>query len=280
MCGQPIEAKRSAFDDRPLDAREQRDRYITDVIAKIAADSPASRWDELTAVELAVAEQCTACGSRLSLPSGHAYITSVKAPPSERALLLRSSPSHGFFGAARLGRVSTLRWFRRKSSQLPNHRAIVATGFKILGLATALPSSLMAITMGIAACTATPFAAQQRPDYLSVTHYGLVGLLANAATGANEILSLLNGLAAVILGLLAVLALISALSGVLLYVVGRGMRRSAQWARSMAAAITVVMLLIGLAALWVLQDAARLAAAVSLILSIYVLWVLTARYAE
>lgn len=163
---------------------------------------------------------------------------------------------------------------------MTNHRAIVATGFRIFGLVTALPSSLMAITMGIAACIAPPSGVQQKSDYLSVTHYGLVGLVANAGTGANQILSLLNSLAAAILGLLAVLALIAALSGVLLYTVGRGMGTSARWARYMAAIITVAVLLNGLAGLGVMQDAPRLVDAVSVILSIYVLWVLTAKYAD
>ena len=75
---------------------------------------------------------------------------------------------------------------------------------------------------------APPSGVLQKSDYLSVTHYGLVGLLANAGTSANQILSLLNSLAAAVLGLLAVLALIAAHSGVLLYIIGRGMGTSAQ----------------------------------------------------
>ena len=138
----------------------------------------------------------------------------------------------------------------------------------------------MAITMGIAACMAAQSDAQERSDYLSVTHYGLVGLLANAGIGANKILSLLNDLAAAILGLLAVLALIIALCGVLLYTVGRGMRTSAQWARYLAAAIAVAVLLNGIAGLWVMRAAASPAYAVSVFLSLYVLWVITARYAH
>ncbi|AOH85138.1 hypothetical protein AWL63_15410 [Sphingomonas panacis] len=107
---------------------------------------------------------------------------------------------------------------------MPNHRVIVATGFRIIGLATALLSSALAITVGIAACIVAPSATQPRPDYLSVTQYGLIGLIANAASGAGEIMSLLNGMAAAIFGLIAVLALIAASFGVLLYAVGRGLR--------------------------------------------------------
>lgn len=168
---------------------------------------------------------------------------------------------------------------RRRKIPLPNHRAIVATGFSVFGLVTALSSSLMAITMGIAARMAAQSHVQERSDYLSMTHYGLVGLLANAGTGANRILLLLNSLAATILSLLAVLALIAALCGVLLYTIGRGMRTSAQWAGYMAAAITVVVLLNGITGLWVLQDAVRLVGAISVIISVYVVWVITVRYA-
>jgi len=163
---------------------------------------------------------------------------------------------------------------------LPNHRVIVATGLRIVGLATALSSSLLAITMSIAACMAAPSATQQRPDYLNVTQYGLIGLLANAASGAGEIMSLLNGMAAAFFGLIAVLALIATSFGALLYAVGRGLRASAPWARFMATAIMVVMLLNSVPALYVLQGTARLAGAVALILSIYVLWVLKAKYAD
>lgn len=138
----------------------------------------------------------------------------------------------------------------------------------------------MAIAMGIAAFIAAPSDVQQGSDYLSVTHYGLVGLLANAATGANEILSFLNDLAAAMLWLFAVLAAIAALSGALLYIVGRGMRTSAQWARFMAGAIATIVLLNGLAGLWAMQEAAGLAYGASTVLSVYVLWVLTARYAD
>ena len=81
------------------------------------------------------------------------------------------------------------------------------------------------------------------------------------------------------LAYLAVLALIAALCRVLLYTIGRGMRTSAQWAGYMAAAITVVVLLNGIAGLWVLQDAVRLVGAISVIISVYVVWVITVRYA-
>ena len=163
---------------------------------------------------------------------------------------------------------------------MPNHRVIVARGFRIVGLVTAIPSSLMAIAMGVAAFMATPSAAQQRPDYLSVTQYGLVGLLSNAMTGAGEVLSLLNGLAAVILVLVAVLALIAALFGVLLYVVGRGLHASARWARFVAAAMMLVVLLNSVPALSVLRGVAWLVAVIAPVAAIYVLWVLKARYAD
>ena len=176
--------------------------------------------------------------------------------------------------------ISTRRLLGRRNSPLPNHRVIVATGFRVIGLAAALASSLLAITMGIAACMAAPSANQHRPDYLSVTQYGLVGLLANAASGAGEIMSLFNGVAVAIFGLIAVLALIAASFGVLLYAVGRGLRASAPSTRFIAAAIMVVMLLNSLPALYLLQGGARLAGAVAPILSLYVLWVLSARYAE
>jgi hypothetical protein len=163
---------------------------------------------------------------------------------------------------------------------LPNHRVLVARGFKIIGLATALLSSLTAITIGIAACKVAPSASQPSSEYLSVTHYGLVALLANAATGGGEILSVLNDIAAAIVGLIAMLALIFALLGVLLFVIGRGLRDAARWARYMAGAVMMAALLTSLSLLSVLEGAVRLAAAVVPFVCVYVLWVLKARYSD
>jgi hypothetical protein len=157
---------------------------------------------------------------------------------------------------------------------------MVARGFKIFGVATALLSSSTAMTIGVAACKIAPSASHSRPEYLSVTRYGLVGLLANAATGGGEIVSVLNGIATAILELIAILALIAALFGALLYVIGRGLRDSARWARFVAGALMVVALLTSLSVLSDLEGVVRLAAAVVPFVSVYVLWVLTARYSD
>lgn len=163
---------------------------------------------------------------------------------------------------------------------MPEHRVLIARAFQIVGLGTALPSAVMALTMGVAAfMVATPPAAR-KPDYISVTTYGLVGLLTNAMSGAGEVLSFLNGLAVWAFGLIAALALVAALFGGLLFRVGQGLDGSALWARLLAGAMMVALSLVSLPAFFVFRGAGRLACLAALAVSIYGLWVLSVRYSK
>jgi len=163
---------------------------------------------------------------------------------------------------------------------LPDHRLIVARGFRIAGLGLGAPSLLAAIGFGIGAVMAGALPPDPKPEYLDVQTYGLVGLLSNAATGVGGVLSFLNALAGWVFGLLAVLALAAALFCGLLYLVGRGLGASAAWARFVAVAITTLLSLNGLLAFALLRGPARLADAALLAAFAYVLWALVWRFRD
>ncbi|HET6971648.1 MAG TPA: hypothetical protein VFH92_11025 [Phenylobacterium sp.] len=161
---------------------------------------------------------------------------------------------------------------------MSDHRRIVARGFRIAGWALGAPASLAAVALTIAAVTLGAGAAPQPVHPLSVTTYGLAGLLSNAAEAVGGVLSLLGGLAAWGLALLAVLALAAALFAALLYGIGRGLGASAAWARVAAAALIGGVAFIGLLLLPILGDGARLADLAALAASGYALWALGWRF--
>ena len=160
---------------------------------------------------------------------------------------------------------------------MPDHRLIVARGFRIAGLAIGAPSLLAALALGGGAFVAGS-GSGHRPEHLDISTYGLVGLLSNAANGVGGILSFLNGVAAWAMGLLAVLAIAAALFAGLLYVVGRGLGASKGWARVLAIAMTGVLTFHSLVALALVRGGARLVDAVILAALGYALWVLIWRF--
>jgi hypothetical protein len=160
---------------------------------------------------------------------------------------------------------------------VPDHRLIVARGFRIAGLAIGAPALLAALALTVGAFLAGS-GSGHRPEYLDISTYGLVGLISNAANGVGGILSFLNGVAAWAMGLLAVLAIAAALFAGLLYLVGRGLSASKGWARVTAIAMTAVMTFHSLVALALLRGGARLVDAVVLAALGYALWALIWRF--
>lgn len=162
---------------------------------------------------------------------------------------------------------------------MPDHRLIVARGFRIAGLAIGAPSAVAALALGAGAFL-TGSGSGQKPQYLDVSTYGIAGLISNAANGVGGVLSFLNGVAAWALGLLAVLALLAALFAGLLYLVGRGLKASRPWARLLAIAMMAVMAFNSLVAQAILRGGARLVDAVVLAALVYGLWVLGWRFRD
>jgi hypothetical protein len=93
-------------------------------------------------------------------------------------------------------------------------------------------------------------------------------------------LSVLDGVARWMLGLLAILALIAALFAGLLYLIGRGLKASATWARVLAGLVSAVALLKGAGALAYLPRGSAIADGVAMAGFVYVLWVLVWKFAD
>ena len=162
---------------------------------------------------------------------------------------------------------------------MPDHRLIVARGFRIAGVAIGAPSLLAALGLGVGAFLAGS-GSGHKPEYLDISTYGLVGLLSNAANGVGGILSFLNGIAAWAMGLLAVLAIAVAIFAGLLYLVGRGLKAGKGWARVLAIAVTGILTFHSLVALALVRGGARLLDAVVLAALGYALWALIWRFKD
>lgn len=163
---------------------------------------------------------------------------------------------------------------------MPDHRLIVARGFRIAGLGLGAPSLLATIGFGIGAFMAAAHPPDPKPEYLDVQTYGLVGLLSNAATGVGGVLSFVNALAGWVFGLLAALALAAALFCGLLYLVGRGLKASAGWARIVGVLLMALLSLNALLAFAIVRGPARLVDAALLAALAYVLWALVWRFGK
>lgn len=142
-----------------------------------------------------------------------------------------------------------------------------------------VPSSLAALGLGVGAFLAGSGPAQ-KPQYLDVSTYGITGLISNAANGVGSVLSFLNGVAAWVFGLLAVLALAAALFAVLLYFVGRGLNASKAWARLLAMALLAILAFHTLVGFALLRGGARLVDGIVLGALVYGLWALGRRFRE
>ncbi|NQE60703.1 hypothetical protein [Caulobacter sp. RHG1] len=165
-----------------------------------------------------------------------------------------------------------------RSAPRLTHKRIVTRGFQISAWLIGVPSFLMALFLGGTAFVMGSDHAAKPSQYLDVQTYGLVGLLANAATGLGAAFSFLNGVFVGILVLLAVSALAAALFAVMVGLVGQGLKASANWARPVAVALLSILVLIGLFALTALDPIGRFADGAVLAALSYGLWALIWRY--
>lgn len=158
------------------------------------------------------------------------------------------------------------------------NRLFVSIEFRLVG---ALLAVLSLAALADFANTALVMRAVPPPDkrpFLDIGAYGLVGLLDNGAQVASRALYALGGLAAWLLVVLAVIAVVTLLFGVLLYFVGRGMRRGSGWTRVLGVGLTVFFALLPFSWLATVSRNGALVASVPIALSLYTLWVLIWRF--
>lgn len=163
---------------------------------------------------------------------------------------------------------------------MPSHRTIVALGFRIVGGCIGVPSFLASLALTVAAFDlhrATPPTAAEAP--LDVQKYGLAGLLTNVGSAVGHGLARLAAAAEWAMVALATTAFITALAGLCAYLIGWGLGRGALWARLLAGLVAG---LTGFVAFGALASAPRAAAPVAaplLALDLYLLWVVSVRFA-
>jgi hypothetical protein len=163
---------------------------------------------------------------------------------------------------------------------LPRHRLIVAGGFRIAGWAIGVPSLLAMLSLAVGAFIFDRAPPPDHSAYLNVKTYGPMGALQNGAQALGNGLSFVGSIIGGVLGVLALSALVVALFAGLLYLIGRGLKARATWARIVAGLFSALLLLNGLAGLTYLTRGAAIADGLIVAALLYVLWVLIWKFAE
>ncbi|THD71259.1 hypothetical protein [Phenylobacterium sp.] len=159
------------------------------------------------------------------------------------------------------------------------HRRIVGVGFQVLGGVLGVPSLVCAVGLSINALALRHLAAPHATHFYDIGTYGLAGMIANGGRLVDKGLGFLAGAAGWISVLLAAGLFAVTVYSALLFAVGRGISRRADWARIVGAILSLGFLAIAmtLAAAPVPADA-RLVASLIAALPLYVLWTLIWRF--
>jgi len=163
-------------------------------------------------------------------------------------------------------------------SALPRHRLIVAAGFRIAGWVVGVPALLASIGLGVGA-----FLLSDQPSktpYLDDKTYGLLGVLTNGVHAVVDVIGFIGAMAGLVLAVLAVLGVLVALFAVLLYLIGRGLRVAATWARVAALVVVAILMLNAAIALSLLSRGGEIADAALMAGLAYGLWTLIWRFAD
>lgn len=155
---------------------------------------------------------------------------------------------------------------------MPNHRQIVARGFRVGGWLLGAPS--LAALLAVCASLVFVRAPADKSSYLDIGTYGIAGLIANGAKGVGDVLGWFGGIGvwieeALAAGLAAALAF-----AIVLYLTGRGLARHSPAARIVGIGLSVVFLLFWTLVLLSLNRSAMAVPAVGMGVSIYAIWVL------
>jgi hypothetical protein len=158
------------------------------------------------------------------------------------------------------------------------HRSIVAWGFKLSALLMGAPALIAFVFLTIEAIRLRQAAAPDGSHMLSVQTYGIAGLLTDFGVGMDHMFAAFAGLAAWLLGGLAVVALVVALVSVVIYLIGRGVGRAATWARFAGGALAVALALASFLAVTSLPHRLIAVPLPTFALALYTLWVLIWRF--
>jgi hypothetical protein len=163
-------------------------------------------------------------------------------------------------------------------SALPRHRLIVAAGFRIAGWVVGVPALLASIGLGVGAVLLSD--QPSKTPYLDDKTYGLLGVLTNGVHAVVDVIAFIGAMAGLVLAILAVLGVLVVLFAVLLYLIGRGLRAAATWARVVGALVAAILLANAAIVLSVLNRAGEVVDGLIVAGSLYVLWTLIWRFAD
>ena len=159
------------------------------------------------------------------------------------------------------------------------HSWIVATEFRLTGGTLAIASLVALADFGHTAYLMHSAPPADNSPPLDIGKYGLVGLLTNGAQVAGRAVHTLSFAAGWLLGVMAVLAFVLFLLGVLIYFTGGGIAHQSGWARVVGTLLSLSLALITIPALFFVDRSAIPIFAVPAVLSLYTLWTLIWRYA-
>ena len=161
---------------------------------------------------------------------------------------------------------------------LPPHRLIVAAGFRIAGWAIGIPALLASIGLGVGAVLLGD--GPSKTPYLDNAKYGLLGALTNGVHAVVDVITFIGAMAGLFLAILAVVGVLVALFAVLLYLIGRGLRAAATWARILASLISLATLANAAIVLSALNRAGQVVDGLIIAGLLYALWTLVWRFAD
>jgi hypothetical protein len=168
--------------------------------------------------------------------------------------------------------------FAPRRTAVPRHRLIVAAGFRIAGWVIGIPALLASIGLGVGAVLLG--GGPSKTPYLDDGKYGLVGMLTNGVHAVVDVITFIGAMAGLFLAILAVLAAVIALFAVLLYLIGRGLRVAATWARVAGLIVAAVLMLNAAIALSLLNRGGEIVDAVVIAGLAYAFWTLIWRFVD
>lgn len=162
---------------------------------------------------------------------------------------------------------------------MDHHVSIVATAFRVAGVALGLPALIALVCLLWAWISVHSGASAPDQTSTSISRDGLVGLLMAGVRVLTKGFGAFAAMTSWAIAILAVLALTATLMSVLLFFTGRGLAIHAAWARIVGILLSFGLLASALGMLLFVRRPLAFVAAAPLGASVYCLWVLIRRFA-
>lgn len=161
---------------------------------------------------------------------------------------------------------------------MPRHRLIVARGFRVAGWILGLPCLALLVMLCIDLVALHQGVPPDSSQPLDVQTYGLIARLSDAMRGLGAMFGVFGAIVGWFMVLLAVVLFVLTLLAIAMVITGRGIQKSATWARVVAILICVGFLVAWLAALAVLPGYWIAIAFIAIGILVYLFWVMIWRF--